>query len=46
MIAFPIADFGGLWYGKADSEEADFYIQCTDGVGYTFYSSDDQCVFH
>ena len=34
---------GGLCYGKADSEKADFYIQRTDGSGDAFYSPDIQC---
>lgn len=32
-----------LRYGKAGSEEADFYIQRTDGSGDAFYSPDIQC---
>ena len=46
MISFPIADSGGLRYGKANSEKTDFYIQCTDGSGNAFYTPDAQCGCH
>ena len=42
----PLQISGGLRYGEANGEDADFYIQRADGVGDAFYSSDDQCVFH
>lgn len=39
-------EFSGRYtIGKANGEEADFYIQRMDGFGNAFYSSDYQCVF-